>query len=623
MRFSLKSERADRDRFRRVLRQLEIHLDYTGSLSGLSVPRLPEFRSIDEIKAFTGLIDSTQSHPWREWFLSQDERPAFTFAHSLFLFRKVLPGGSKSMAEKKFLEKMTTPQDPVDPKFLEFCRGEIRRLFPKKWDRHYRKKCHTLCLSTSSSIERSRSDFGPRGLDSSLSRLSFQRAIGEEPFPEGEHKAQVCPVPSDGKWRVVTINSAVCEGLKTYHHLLYDHLSKFSWLCRGKPNVKKFNRSNGEIFTSGDYESATDAIPLSLYQFLLREVGERSEYVPESVKDFAMKDSKKSFYSKSGTFLGDQARGQLMGSYLSFPFLCLLNYLCFKYSIRRDVPVLINGDDIVFRSTRQESEIWANNVQRCGLVLSKGKTLVHPRVFTLNSLLFRGGKNRGKAMGFFRPKAYFNCPRTGTAAAGQFNSCVVGFSGHEVKRRIQSNFLKEYKNFLFKRQLSLEVLGFKVSDVVMRMAGFLHHARFYKGDKMPAVAGTLIPGGFERLPLLPGRRARRNARASEKLFFREMVELSWLPGQKRPKVEEAFGSLHMPPKPKVGLQRACQKLLRNLTCSSIPRREEPSRKERRTYWGRASVLRDLRPIQWVRGEVMNPPESENQEDEVVFTGRRR
>ncbi|QKI79882.1 RNA-dependent RNA polymerase [Erysiphe necator associated ourmia-like virus 52] len=623
---SLKSERADLNRFRRVLRQLREHLAYSASLSGLTLPGLPVLSTISEIKVFCDLIDSTQSHPWREWLNQQSERPAFTFAHSLFLFRKLLPGGSRVEAEKKFLDKMTLPAGPADPDFLEFCRSEIRRLFPIGWDRHYRKKCHNFVLSTSSCLQASRIDLGARGLDSVLVRSAFQKAVGLEPFSESEHKARVCAVPGSGKWRVVTINSGECEGLKPYHHLLYDHLSRFDWLCRGSPKVKNFFRKKGEIFTSGDYESATDAIPLSLYQYLLSIVNDRSVNVPDSVKDFAMKDSKKIFIDKGGHELGVQERGQLMGSYLSFPFLCLLNYLCFRYSIRRNVPVLINGDDIVFRSTEEESKRWMENVRRCGLVLSRGKTLVHPRIFTLNSLLFRGGYSKGKAMGFFRPKAFFSCPRTGSAAAGQFNSCVVGFPGHKAKREIRVAFLKEYKNFLFKRQISLHDLGFRVSEVELRMSGFLHHERFYIKEKAPRMSGSLIPGGFQRLPYPKRKQDRRHARSSEKLFFREMVELSWLPNQDRTEVKEVFGSTPMPPKPKPGLVRSLHRLINNLRCPSLREKGnklyELQREKKRTYWGRPTF--SVGPIQWVRGEVICPRDcAMNYEDEVIFAGRRR
>nr|QGZ98428.1 RNA dependent RNA polymerase [Erysiphe necator associated ourmia-like virus 8] len=623
---SLKSERADLERFRRVLRQLREHLAYSASLSGLTLPGLPVLRTIGEIKVFCDLIDSNIYHPWREWLNQQEERPAFTFAHSLFLFRKLLPGGSRKEAEKKFLDKMTLPAGPVDPDFLDFCRSEIRRLFPIGWDRHYRKKCHNFVLSTSSCLQASRIDLGARGLDSSLVRSAFQKAVGLEPFADKDHQARVCAVPSGGKWRVVTINSGECEGLKPYHHLLYDHLSGFDWLCRGSPKVKSFFRKKDEVFTSGDYESATDAIPLSLYRYLLGIVNERSVNVPESVKEFAMKDSKKVFINKEGHFLGNQERGQLMGSYLSFPFLCLLNYLCFRYSIRRNVPVLINGDDIVFRSTKEESERWMENVKRCGLILSRGKTLVHPRIFTLNSLLFRGGYSKGKAMGFFRPKAFFSCPRTGSAAAGQFNSCVVGFPGHKVKREIRVAFLKEYKNFLFKRQISLHGLGFRVSEVELRMSGFLHHERFYTKEKVPHLCGPVIPGGFRKLPYPKGKQDRRDARSSEKLFFREIMELSWLPGQKRSEVEEVFGTTRMPPKPKPGLVRSLGRLVTSLRCNNLRKKGsklyELQQEKRRTYWGRPVF--STGPIQWVRGEVMNPHNcAMNYEDEVIFVGRRR
>jgi len=58
-----------------------------------------------------------------------------------------------------------------------------------------------------------------------------------------------------------------------------------------------------------------------------------------------------------------QTNGQLMGSVLSFPYLCAANLICFMRAVTRvcglrnlpvpsvkDLPVLINGDDILFIS---------------------------------------------------------------------------------------------------------------------------------------------------------------------------------------------------------------------------------------------------------------------------------
>nr|UYL94582.1 MAG: RNA-dependent RNA polymerase [Botourmiaviridae sp.] len=539
------------DRLRVSIGQLKVHLDFTASLAGLKCPELPNFNDISEIKQFCSLIEGKIDHPWGGWWTSiRPEKVKYSFAHSLFLFRKTLPSGDRDQAYRSFLKKMTVKPAKVDPAFLEHLSREIPKMFPKGWDRFYLQEARNLCLSTSSCLETSRSNFGSRGTSSPLSRLAFQKAVGLEPFEDNGHFCKVVPVESGGKWRVVTINSCQCEALKPLHHTMYNFLSRKSWMCRGTPNVRGFHQKEGELFFSGDYESATDAIPLKTYQHMLGLVLGRCENVPDSVKSFAFMESRKTFVDENLDPIGVQRKGQLMGSYLSFPFLCLLNYMCFTYSIKRNVPVQINGDDIVFRCTEREGKKWMENVKKSGLVLSRGKTLVHSRIFTLNSLLFKGGKQEGKPLGFFRPKCFFNCPKSGLGAAGQFNSLVVGFPGNAVKDRIQVAFLCRYRYFLLKRQRPLRAdLGFRVSDRVLRMGGFSDHEKFY--HSFPRVKsgtiGGLIPGGFERCPLPKGK-ARRDARASESLFFRELLELTWLPVTgKRVTEEEVFGRVRYQP----------------------------------------------------------------------------
>jgi len=72
-------------------------------------------------------------------------------------------------------------------------------------------------------------------------------------------------------------------------------------------------------------------------------------------------------------------RGQMMGSYLSFPLLCLQNRIAFLYageSVGIDAsefPCLINGDDILFRSGPHFSELWMNTVGSLSLEVERSK----------------------------------------------------------------------------------------------------------------------------------------------------------------------------------------------------------------------------------------------------------
>lgn len=118
-----------------------------------------------------------------------------------------------------------------------------------------------------------------------------------------------------------------------------------------------------------------------------------------------------------------------MGSTLSFPILCLANLLSFhlatriymqfakfddfnpemiltdeddvliqsmsrtNYDLPRielcDLPVLINGDDILFRTNTLHYQIWKRCTSGLGFELSLGKNYVHKNILTINSKCFK------------------------------------------------------------------------------------------------------------------------------------------------------------------------------------------------------------------------------------------
>jgi len=99
----------------------------------------------------------------------------------------------------------------------------------------------------------------------------------------------------------------------------------------------------------------------------------------------------------SGLEPASQSTGQLMGSTLSFPILCAVNLCAYwsaleEYTGRQfrphELPVLVNGDDILFRCDDRLYGIWLRNVRDVGFELSLGKNYVHPQYLTVNSELY-------------------------------------------------------------------------------------------------------------------------------------------------------------------------------------------------------------------------------------------
>jgi hypothetical protein len=99
----------------------------------------------------------------------------------------------------------------------------------------------------------------------------------------------------------------------------------------------------------------------------------------------------------------EMQNGQLMGSILSFPLLCLANLMTFVSAVCEYVdiefetaiegswkyaPLFINGDDILFACPRDFIPIWRKHSASVGFTLSPGKNYVHPSHFTINSRLY-------------------------------------------------------------------------------------------------------------------------------------------------------------------------------------------------------------------------------------------
>jgi len=95
-------------------------------------------------------------------------------------------------------------------------------------------------------------------------------------------------------------------------------------------------------------------------------------------------------------YRGTQTNGQLMGSILSFPILCLANLGVYLLNTQRVQEswkpyqrlshVLVNGDDMLYAS---DPALWQSHItlgKGVGLVMSVGKAYLHPTYFNINSI---------------------------------------------------------------------------------------------------------------------------------------------------------------------------------------------------------------------------------------------
>jgi hypothetical protein len=156
---------------------------------------------------------------------------------------------------------------------------------------------------------------------------------------------------------------------------------------------------DGREFTSGDYASATDHLDSELSLDCLDAI---CECIGVPFEDrIVLKEALVNhiFHIKDGAGGVEtmtQEKGQLMGSPISFPILCIFNAALTRYALEvasplkvrymlDDLPMLINGDDIVFRTSVIEYLTWKAIVAFGGLKPSVGKNFRSRNLGTINS----------------------------------------------------------------------------------------------------------------------------------------------------------------------------------------------------------------------------------------------
>jgi hypothetical protein len=351
-------------------------------LSCLSVSR--------EVKKFLGSCPSSV----------ESERMAFQS------IKKLLPPSCPCMEEDLLISlerTLTSPARALPKGYLSFVRHRVERLFRKGWDvGSYSNFCFLNSPGLAATTDSSRLEGGCLGAVTDQVEL-LDRSLGNVPYDRPFCHGSLMVVQSAGKPRPLTKFRSEDLVLRPLHKSLYDHLSRTTrWLCRGDPTKEKLERAGfrkgGGVLVSGDYQSATDNLSLEVAELILSVILENSVSVPVSVKAHAMAILRPLLWNLDYGIEFECTRGQMMGSYLSFPLLCVQNFLSFEFAREREglgkMPLLINGDDILFQSPCLEFPgRWMVVVETLGLQVEVSKTSVSEDFGTLNSTLFewKGG----------------------------------------------------------------------------------------------------------------------------------------------------------------------------------------------------------------------------------------
>lgn len=378
---------------------------------------------MENVKSFLGSTVSTV----------EEEQLAFQS------IKKCLPASCRCMEApliSRVAEVFSSPAPVLPRGYLKFARATTRRLFPNGLSpSSYESFCATAVPPLSGAIGCKRSEGGVLGSD--LDHDSFLDVVfGRSSFDPDDYCAELTVVQSAGKPRPLTKQPSEAFCLQPLHKTIYDHLSKFKWLHRGDVTAASLARagltapSPSQTLVSGDYKSATDGLSIEVAEVILGEILSKSGAVPISVKSLALQSLRPRLFSLQHNFDFRATRGQQMGSYLSFPLLCLQNYIAFCWALdkvgltRKEVPVAINGDDILFLSPPWFFNQWVSWISCLGLEVETSKTSVTPQYGSLNSTLVRP---RGHSL-VVVPTVRFAMTVVEEVAdlAGVFNSFVSG-----------------------------------------------------------------------------------------------------------------------------------------------------------------------------------------------------
>jgi hypothetical protein len=195
------------------------------------------------------------------------------------------------------------------------------------------------------------------------------------------------------KVRMITKAEEECWVLKPVQKAMWKALQHFKCFeLTGQPNIDLdfIDTWKGEFLLSGDYEAATDNLNQDIMQIAVDEI---KKVIPSPYKEWLEFEASSHVVKYPGfTKLPDilQTRGQLMGSLLSFPILCVANAACIgiiKKQELKDIQALINGDDILFRESYRKIKSWKFLVSSIGLKPSVGKNYCDRNFGSINSQL--------------------------------------------------------------------------------------------------------------------------------------------------------------------------------------------------------------------------------------------
>jgi len=307
------------------------------------------------------------------------------------------------------------------------------------------------------------------------------------------------PVMEPFKVRVITLGEPEAYWLaKNYQDLLWKQLCKFrTFRFIGSPDSASSINEHLSYFeynpkfdnlVSVDYEAATDNLHPELSEVVLEKI--------LALIDAPLADRRILLQCLTGHELHyrtdkkdefdvhNQTWGQLMGSPVSFPILCLINAAVLRHAYEiangyrsvalANCPLFINGDDALMIMPKDSYELLGRLTSKVGLKFSVGKNYRSEKYAVINSHLYEGtivpdyfgvkrlvfsslpyinmgllcGKGRVQSSGFTSVDPFTEGQNGGTI--GQKHQILLEGHSEEIQKKLTTEFIKRNQETLNK-----------------------------------------------------------------------------------------------------------------------------------------------------------------------------
>jgi hypothetical protein len=386
----------------------------------------------------------------------------------------------------------TTPEVEIDDRICEAIRLTVRETFHR-----HRGRLPQPVPSSSASLNTTRKAGGaarelmelqPENLyafstplECSPGRvewISMRSFECEARLPEEPVECRVCPVLEPAKVRWITANDAEpCYKALVWNRLVYKQMPRhktFSLTGRPLDSQNDLDGFTGRYLHSLDYKGATDTLDPWYSEFCLEEINKRLGLGPEWTNLKFILTRQRLRYPDGRVV--DQANGQLMGSPVSFPILCVINaainrlYLdpALKTPLWK-LPLLVNGDDGLFSTDREPNGDWERLVAQVGFKPSLGKNYVHEELCCINSEFYSRSSTlgiarfqpvRGLRLGllFGQSRVVSTCEfgtrERDACSVGEAAEALVEGLGLDEATKVMSRFISFNKEQLFRSKRS-------------------------------------------------------------------------------------------------------------------------------------------------------------------------